>query len=519
MTVTAPEAPTPAQAASGVNPDVAWAVEDIRRRLEDNAKAVNYYEGRHVLNFATEKFRNAFGLLFREFADNLCDDVVDEPVDRLQIAAWFSKGTDRTKVPEPDPLTGEPPEPEADPLSQRAQELWEANQGDARAGEVHLNGYRNGDGFLIVWEDPEGQPTFYPQDPDKMAVRYSKDQPDRIEVAAKVWREGKVYRLTLYYQDRIERYTTKGTGSDGGLPQAKTFIPLNIAETDDRDSQSWVEPHNYGRCPVFHFPRGKVGKYGRSVLADVYPLQDALNKSVADMLVAMEFHALPQRWGVGIQVERDPVTGEEIVPFKGGAERLMRTANEKASFGQFATADLGQFLEVQDGWRLEIARKGALPPHSVNLRGGGGNAPSGLSLLVSEGKMIKRVKDAQRDWGVVWREAMAFALSMGGEAVAPKDLDLEWAPAETRDELALLEGLVIKKDLGVPDRQLLLEMGYDAADVAAFLAEKASRTPDFGPAAGRPPMSEGRVGVLESALGVPQSPPPPPGAPEPAMAR
>lgn len=492
------------------NPDLGWAIEDVRRRLPGYGEKINYYEGDHRLVFATEKFRNAFGDLFREFADNLCDDVVDEPVDRLQILNWSgSRGAE-------------------------AQKHWATNKGDARSGAVHLNGYREGDGFVLVWTDPEGVGRPYVKDPATMAVQYERETPDRVRVAGQVWREGKRYRATLYYADHIERYATKGTSPDGGLPKAAAFQPLVEAETlvDETTGESaevvtqdWYEPHNWGKVPVFHFPNGQPSRYGVSVLKDVIPLQDALNKAVSDMLVAMEFHALPMRWGTGVQVEIDPTTGQEIDPFKSGAERFLRIGNKDANLGQFAPADLSQFLEVQDGFRLEIARKGALPPHSVNLRSGGGAVPSGVALLVAEGKLIKRVRDKQRDWGDTWREVMAMVLTMNGTDCLPEDLEIEWAPPETRDERALIETLLMKLDLGVSKKQALLEAGYTEDEAEEFLEEAeeaaAQMQAQMGAMAGGrlSAVGAGDAAGLQDSLGTPQAPQTPPGAPESAFGR
>lgn len=47
---------------------------------------------------------------------------------------------------------------------------------------------------------------------------------------------------------------------------------------------------------------------GRSEIRDLVPLVDALNKLLADMLVASEFLARPRRWATGIEL----VEGEEI---------------------------------------------------------------------------------------------------------------------------------------------------------------------------------------------------------------
>lgn len=437
---------------NGADPDVHWAVEDVRGRADAYRLYRAYYNGEHNLAFATEKFRNAFGALFQEFADNICDDVVDEPVDRMQFVGWSGTTTDITAA---------------------AQEQHDLNRLDGRLGEVHRNGWREGDGFVIISQDPDDVVRWYVQDPRQMAVQYDADRPDRIVKAAKVWKVGKAWRCTIYYDDgRITRWATKGSTNGGGLPTAAAFQPFTEVRMVNGETEEVAaeQETDADRCPVFHYPGGEIGKYGRSVLKDVIPLQDALNKAVLDMLVGMEFHALPQRWATGVVLEKDD-QGNEIDPWTKGENRVWTTGNDKAALGQFPAADLAAMLEVQDGFRLEIARKGAIPPHSVNLRSGG-QVPSGVALLVAEGKTIKRVKDHQRDWGATHRDAMAFALRLGGISCESRDLEIEWAPVETRDEKALLEGLVIKRELGVSDRQILLEAGYDTSLVEDFLAEK-----------------------------------------------
>src|SRR4051794_33018762 len=47
-----------------------------------------YYDGDHPLQFATSKFKEAFGNLFAAFADNWCPIVVDAPVERLKVVGF-----------------------------------------------------------------------------------------------------------------------------------------------------------------------------------------------------------------------------------------------------------------------------------------------------------------------------------------------------------------------------------------------------------------------------------------------
>lgn len=481
-----------------VNPDLDWALEDVRARLPRYTLFRQYDEGDHRLLFATEKYRNAFGDLFREFADNLCDDVVDGITDRLQIIAWSSQ--DRS-------------------LNEVVDTIWDRNQGEARTGAVFRHGFREGDGFTIVQQDAQGRARSYKQHPTQMAVRYNPEAPDEMELAAKVWKAGKRYRVNLYYPDRTERWASRGVGADGGLPKAAAFQLLRPGDPALRDDQEAVDEHGDG-IPVFHYPNGELSAYGKSILRGVIPLQDALNKAVADMLVTMEGHAAPLRWATGVQVERDPVTGEERDPFKRANEpgSILRTGNKDAAFGQFDASEMVGFLDVQDAFKIEIARKGYLPPHAITLRGGNAQAPSGISLLVAEGRTIKLARDRQRDWGAEQRREMAYQarLELGTQDVTSEDLTLEWAPPETRDETALVETLLLKKELGVPERELLIEAGYSSDEVDVWLEDEEAQN-DVQAAVvsvlqgGRQGVRPGDAQTLNGALGVPPGPVPPTG--------
>lgn len=432
--------------------DVVWALADMDSRADQIRLYRDYYEGRHRQVIPESKTLNrTVRDLIQRLRDNLCDDVVDESVSRTSITTWTG------------PTTA---------VSTTATDTWKANKGPSRAKEVHRDHWAIGDAFVIVQRDTQQRPRFYPQRPELMAIRYSDDEPDKAEVAAKCWRAGKRWRLTLYYpgedgrSPRVERYATKGTGPDGARPQAKAFDLV----TESMGFGPPVETLEGTRFPVYHAPAGEVGRYGHSVLTGVVPLQDLLNKSLADMVVLMEDTALPLRHATGIQAEIDPTTGQEKPLFKSGTERMLRTASPEARFGQFPQTSLQPFLEVQDKTRVSIGREGYLPPHALNLSGTA-QAPSGISLLVNEGRQVKRVKSAEDDvLEPFWREVMAHMLDLAGVAVEPSQIDVEWAPVATRDEQALVEILSTKvRELGLPKRQALIEDGYDEKDVDEWL--------------------------------------------------
>lgn len=461
--------------------DLAWAIEDVRGRLKGYAAARAYDRGEHRLAFATQKYRNTFGDLFREFADNLCDDVVDALADRLQLLSWgATTGSAETGADGQGSTEGGTEAP-ADTLAAKVDELWTRTSGESRVGGVHRNAICEGDGFAMVQLDQAGQAHIWKQSPDQMAVRWSDDRPDQPEVYAKVWLSRKRYRANLYYPDgTVERYATKGVGQNGGLPQVAAFRPLAAGDPDLAhlgDDAAYVEETGAEGFPVFHYPNGEPGCYGRSVVNKITPLQDALNKSVADMLVAMEFHAYPQRWATGIQSELN-ADGTEKSPFQAGEGRVWRTGNWQANFGQFDPAQMDGFLKVQDSFRLEIARKGALPPSAINLQSTGSGEPTATGILVAEGRVVKWALDRMRDWGQEHKRMTAYAINLEtGAGVLAEDLDPNWAPPQTRDMTALLEELRTKRDvLRVPLKQLMLEAGYDPDQITGFLEEADAET-------------------------------------------
>ena len=82
-----------------INKDIEQAIDDLRRRASVYEKARRYYDGRHDLAFATEKFQNTFGELFREFALNLCPAVCDALKDKMRITGFSVETGGRVSSP------------------------------------------------------------------------------------------------------------------------------------------------------------------------------------------------------------------------------------------------------------------------------------------------------------------------------------------------------------------------------------------------------------------------------------
>jgi hypothetical protein len=431
-------------------PDIEAALGLLKAQAPRCLLATAYYEGRHKLLFATEKFRNAFGGLFRNFSDNLLSVVVEIITDRMIINGFG--------VEEGLGTAGD-----------IAWQVWKRNRMDLFALEAMREAFITGDGYVIIWPDDKGNARIYPQAAENCAVFHDPEVPERILWGVKIWLSwNRKLRLNLYYADRIEKYVTLSSFDNSGmLPERlSSFVPY----TDELEP--WPLPNPWGEVPIFHFANNaRVGSEGRSEILPLTPLQDALNKSIIDLLVNMEYQAFPQRFATGIEVRRDPVTGQQVSPFKPGVDRLWIATSPDAKFGDLQQGNLAPFLDVAESFRREIARISGIPLHYFLQSG---SFPSGQALRIAETRLIKKVQNRQTAFGNIWENAMAFALRIEG-LVGALRLSAQWEGAAPEDITETLQNLLLKQQLGAPQTTLLAEAGYGEAEVEQMLEDKSKQ--------------------------------------------
>lgn len=459
--------PVPGAVEDGPDSDLQWAIDRIRAKLPAVNLATDYYAGRHRLAFATEKWETTFGQTFRAFADNFCPRVVDAKAERLRLA-----GVRVLREGKPDK-----------DLSVRVARAMERARLDRRQGNVHTAALKHGDAYVIVWPDEDQRARLYINQADKVVVRWSEEEPGEIEIAAKVWRrKDKRVRVNLYYEDRIEKYVTTNS-TQGGIPEKARgrFQP----HMDD--GEVWPLDNPLGVVPVVPFVNnGMEGEDGTSELKDVVPLQDALNKTVADMLIAQEFAGYPQRWAIGLEEEIDQETQQPIPPMKTGIERMVVSDDPNTRFGQFEPADVTKFLASADGFKADMARVSATPLHSLLLTG---DMPSGEALTIVEGPMNAAVNDRQDGFGSSWEMVATLILQIEDrEAATALDdetvmLSAFWRDTRAKTPKAEAETQEIKQRIGVSERQSLREMGYTDEEIEAMQEEADEEAGDVAAAA------------------------------------
>lgn len=456
---------------------LAWAIgtANNRKRLNDYATYRRYYDGDHELRFATKKFKQAFGDLFEAFAYNRCSPVVDTIADRLMVER-FAIGSDETREEE---------------LERQADDIWLRNSMGKREREVYIEALTCGDAYVLVWPDPETErPIIWPQSASQCSVRYSDEQPDRIILGTKRWRESdgqeSRIRLNVYHPDRIERWVTPQKKREWPAKlDPQMFVPF----TDDEAGA--VVANQWDTVPLFHFANaGRTGSYGTSELVKVIPLNNALNKTLADLMIAEEFSAFIQKVVIGVDADPEVQDGMIMNPsgahnarqlqgLATGAERIIALASETAKIGEWSASALDQFEKVAEGWDARISRVTKIPVHYLTLSG---DFPSGRALRTAEAPFIPKVEADQRDFGEVWEDVQILALRQDGtelDDTIRDALSVVWRSAAPLAEEDKWDLVLQMTTTGVPLPVALKRIGWtedEIAELSSVREEEAEAT-------------------------------------------
>lgn len=326
---------------------------ELRKRRPRIERWDDYYRGDHPLLFATSKYREAFAALFKAFADNWMQIVVDSVEERLHVEGFrFATGESGSEADED------------------AWYVWQANGLDRESGLAHLEALICGESYALV--DPTvtvGQrevPQVTVEHPSQMICATSPENRRVRSAALKRWRDDDGRDLaTVYLPDAVHRFERV---------RARGWVARS-----DGDS---VIAHGLGVVPVVPFTnRNRLLGEGVGEHANVIPLQDACNKVVADMIVASEFAAFLQRWATGLDVPEDE-NGDLVKPFDVGLDKLLWSSDPETKFGALPATELRNYVASVEMIVQHIASQSRTPPHY--LLGQAGTFPSGEPIALAE---------------------------------------------------------------------------------------------------------------------------------------
>lgn len=438
--------------------DIALALTAIKTNLPLRQEYIDYFDGKHKLAFATDKFQSAFGKTLKGLRDNLCPIVVTAPADRMEVINFAG---DKSEV--------------ASAIANPAWELWQREQMELGSYNTHIEALKSGCAYLIVWPDRNNQSKFYLQD-SRQCVIIEDEETGEPLFGAKLWdtdvtineKVEKFTRITLYYADRIEKYITAKKKTESVELKEKHFVPVQRTAESGAVIEAPITPNPYGIIPMFSFETD-------AILEDAIPLQDSINKTFADRMVTQEFGSFRQRWITGFQPDIDPVTGTPQKVFNHGIDKLWFANDKDVKFGDFAATDIEPFLKASNEDKISMARVTGTPLHFFGLSSD--HVPSGEALKTLESRFTKRVKRLCLNFGAVWARVMKLALAIESEGGAD-NLTVQWDTPEQRSEKEMLDSATVKKNLGIPEETLWEELGYSEEDIAKFTKAKEQAAKD-----------------------------------------
>ena len=415
--------------------DLQIAVSALSSKKLRYDKLWRYYDNEAPLVYTSERLREVFSGLDARFTENWCAVVVDSVLDRMELRTPNISGNDAA--------------------SAQLAAIWEQTGLADDEYTVHEDVAVTGESFVIAWPDDDDMLQAFHNDARLCHAEYDSENPRRLRFAAKWWNtDGGFVRLTLYYPDRLEYYISKREYKTGEEPSARAFEPYG-------DEPVAVNP--YGQIPVFHFRsnRRKV----KSQLANAWPVQDMVNKTLADMMVAAEFGAFPQRYVISMA----GVKGLKAAPNSIWDLVAGEDGTQGTTAGQFDAMPLSNYLEAINKLTADIGIITRTPRHYFFVQGGD---PSGEALIAMEAPLTKKVDRLEATLIPTWRDLAAFLLALEGSAARPQDIVAEYLPGETVQPRTQAEIRKLNVEAGIPIDNVLRDEGWTDADLAELDADR-----------------------------------------------
>jgi hypothetical protein len=472
---------------------------DEQRRLTEYRE---YYDGQH----RTEISDRLKEFLIDTNADrifrlNQCPVVIESVVERLNLSGFEEVGVSEVL--------------DSSPIIDFAGRLWESQRLDAGQNEIYRQAAIDGETYLVADVDEAGEIVFHQNDRFTDATAGGDDQGIKLHYssekrrgqpmwATKRWitrdsRGMQTRHLTVYHPDRIERYIQGGKGANGRYREA-TWQP--DIPTDGPMAGIWPQPWVDGAgqplgIPIVPFRSGR-----HSDLHEVLPIQRALNKSFIDLIAAADMAGLgilfaagwtPTSDGKPIALNSDGEVTSSNAPLGLEPGAIFYTTNPDGKLARIPGDDLSRLIQVVDSLILRIAQVSGTPLTNFQLFG---QIPSAETQQSLDNRLIAKVESLQIVYGNAWEDAIYLArrlalgvpLFEGGRIVghgldAYRDVPLTgqsrlgalWAEAVIRNEREHLEALQMKRNLGVPEEQIFIEMGYTQDQARRFAAEWEAR--------------------------------------------
>lgn len=455
-----------------------WWRDRLEPRLRTDRKTMNlwwrYHIGDHPPPEMPEKIRDkllpTYRALQRRSRVNFMRMVVEAYADRMRpVGFWLGSDSDAPR----------------DELSWR---IWQASRLDRDIHAAFTWALAKGRSYLSVWaHDDEELPRISAESPTQVIVEHEPGRPERRAAALKVYHDQLAEEdvALVYLPDGVYEYRRRrNRGVPGSYEESDFFAnPFNLP----------VVPI----VPIYNRPetdptekaedRPILAAGGDSEIADLVYIQDRINETVFNGLLAAWYSAFKQKWATGLTVEKvpkkdddgnyilDDETGEPVMvpvePFDLGADRLIVSEDENTKFGEFSETDLTGYIKLRERDLEDLTITSRLPRHYLIQQG---QAPSGDSMVSAEAGFVGRIRHKFDDYADPTEEAVGIARAFAGEEPLPPDAELRWDDPENQSLAQLTDAVIKEYEAGLITREVAQErLNYSPQQIARMRGELA----------------------------------------------
>lgn len=322
---------------------------------------------------------------------------------------------------------------------------WQANKMDARQIAVHRSALAYGASYVSVLPG-DVAPVIRGHSPRLMTTLYGEDDWPMWALQTVPMPTGYQYRL---YDQRA----------------------VYVIDAPDASSMQFLKADLHGAdvVPIIRFVN-KMDLDDELVgeIVPLMPIQDQIDITTFELMVAQHFGAYRQRWIIGWTAP------DEDARLKASASRLwtFEDSPEDVKVGEFNQTDLKGYLESRESSLRHAATISQTPAHEligqmVNL--------SAEALVAAEASQRRKITERQMSFGESWEQVLALAGNLGGFEVQ-EGAQVRWRDTESRALSATVDALgKMSQMLGVPPQELWEKLpGVTQQDVERWKATAAS---------------------------------------------
>lgn len=417
------------------------------------ARIDRYVRGEHDDPYMPPQADDEYKMLAKRAVSNWMPLLVGTPAQALYVDGFRSGSSSESELPEP--------------AASKSGEWshWQRSRLDARQSAIYRGALSFGHSFVLTERTKKGVIS-KGLSAKRTAALYEDPANDETSYAA----------LTIVTPPK-GKAKGKARMWDGSFEYAVTY---ESKSDPDSVSVTRLKRHGASECPVTRFA-ASVDLEGRTigVVEPMIALQDRINQTVFDLLVAQTYTSHEVRYATGMappmqmelldadgNVTTDPEKAVDSRPKLDGAgnpipaainhnaRRFLFAEDPDVKFGSLPAGPVGSLIDSIDMSIRHLAAISQTPPH--HLLGQIANL-SAEALLAAETALQRKIAEFQSIFGESWERVFRLAAELDGNASSAEDFhgEVQWRDMESRSLAQAADALgKLAEQLGIPRRGL-----------------------------------------------------------------